>query len=94
MSTGPEHYRAAEEILADAQKVKNTMATEGDWEPLEVAAALQTRYGEAQVHATLALAAATAELDTYEGPTGGTGTGRSVRQGNAWGEAFGGETDG
>lgn len=50
--TGPEHYRAAEGILAE---------TEEHVDPMDHRSA--RRLGQAQVHATLALAAATA-LDT------------------------------
>ena len=46
MRTGPQHYREAERLLHDAEEAV-------DWEPL-VAVAI------AQVHATLAAAAATA----------------------------------
>jgi len=56
--TREEHISHAEAALTRAQQAKNTMAEEGDWEPVEVAAALQTIYAEAQVHATLALASA------------------------------------
>jgi hypothetical protein len=38
----------------------------------------------AQVHATLALAAAVAGLDAIEGPGGGSATGRTAYDGNAW----------
>lgn len=48
--TGPEHYLAAEELLLTAD------AYEQDSAPLTAA----SRRAEAQVHATLALAAATA----------------------------------
>jgi hypothetical protein len=52
--TGPEHYREAEQVIA---QVKNRDVT-GD----EVAAYAAV----AQVHATLALAAATVDLDDGE----------------------------
>jgi len=56
--TGPEHYRAAEELLAEIK--------DGDPDASHTAAALLL--GMAQVHATLALAAATA-LGSPDQPT-------------------------
>ena len=54
MATGPEHYREAERILAMAEDEKNTECA--------------VRWaGEAQVHATLALAAATALCGSPDG---------------------------
>lgn len=50
--TGPEHYREAERLLEDA----NVYSRRDDAEPAAWAALIS----EAQVHATLALAAATA----------------------------------
>lgn len=47
--TGPEHYRAAEKLLREIDERRNA--------PLDVTS---RRVGQAQVHATLALAAATA----------------------------------
>ncbi len=49
--TGPEHYRQAEELIAEARKVPRTEAASDRY-----ARAIT----EAQAHATLALAAATA----------------------------------
>lgn len=46
--TGPEHYREAEQLLADSRKIERGSATD------------VSMLAEAQVHATLALAAATA----------------------------------
>lgn len=48
--TGPEHYREAEEMLISARNARS------DADPADVSLVLQ----HAQVHATLALAAATA----------------------------------
>lgn len=58
--TGPEHYKAAEHMLQRAEQCRNEMANEGDWSPLEMAAGINLNLTWAQVHATLALAAATA----------------------------------
>lgn len=51
--TGPEHYRKAEELLAVAD----------DYEDDGAPQTARIRREEAQVHATLALAAATALID-------------------------------
>ena len=72
---GPEHYREAERL---AEQSLN--ADYGDEEFRMRLAAV------AQVHATLALAAATAELNAIEGPGGGSATGRLAEQGRAWTE--------
>ncbi|MET9465842.1 hypothetical protein ABZY44_13745 [Streptomyces sp. NPDC006544] len=48
--TGPEHYHKAEQLLADADSYEDDQATE----------LARDRRAEAQVHALLALAAATA----------------------------------
>lgn len=76
--TGPEHYRTAERLIAALRDV-----------PLgsEKESAL---LAEAQVHATLALAAAVAGLDAHEGPGGGSATGRTLTDVSAWEKAFGG----
>jgi hypothetical protein len=47
--TGPEHYRAAERLLKEIEERRNAPLDRTSW-----------RVGQAQVHATLALAAATA----------------------------------
>lgn len=60
--TGPEHYQEAERLLATAYE-DNLTAYEGE----NPAAARQI--AEAQVHATLALAAATAAQDSVAGTT-------------------------
>lgn len=59
--TGPEHYRAAERLI--------TLAESCDW-TTEVEAYRGPALAAAQVHATLALAAATAEpiAQSYDGP--------------------------
>ncbi|MEV8523223.1 hypothetical protein AB0451_03545 [Streptomyces sp. NPDC052000] len=59
--TGPEHFREAERLLAESQ----TIVRPHDEGPCEA----DRRIAEAQVHATLALAAATAL------PPGTAGTG-------------------
>ncbi|MFE2407016.1 hypothetical protein ACFXDE_01595 [Kitasatospora sp. NPDC059408] len=53
--TGPEHYHEAEQLLADVRKIP----TLND----ETSPAAVLLIAEAQVHATLALAAATALVD-------------------------------
>jgi len=57
MATGPEHYREAEQLLDWARQAERG----GDWERLYLA--------QAQIHATLALAAATA-MNDFEGGMG------------------------
>jgi len=47
--TGPEHYREAERLLAETEERRNAPLDRITW-----------RVGQAQVHATLALAAAVA----------------------------------
>ncbi|MER7131194.1 hypothetical protein [Streptosporangium saharense] len=65
--SGPEHYREAEKLLAGA--MKHRLTEDGDWrgDPARhrIADAL---VAEAQVHATLALAAATALNNAEGGP--------------------------
>lgn len=75
--TGPEHYREAERLIA---------AGEYDETGEDVLHARDIAL--AQVHATLALAAATAELDAY-GMADGSATGRTEKRGRAWSEAIG-----
>ncbi|MBO0802378.1 MAG: hypothetical protein J2P25_04805 [Nocardiopsaceae bacterium] len=58
MATGPEHYREAEALIGHAEKAEDRGADD--------VAALNLRY--AQVHATLALAAATAISRTDDMP--------------------------
>jgi hypothetical protein len=76
MATGPEHYRAAERLLFRAAQ--------------EVRGGLREKhlFMEAQVHATLALAAGVAGLDASEGPGGGSATGRTVEEANEWARAI------
>lgn len=59
--TGPEHYRQAEELLGQLRKAQSSMSSSVS--PERVAAVM----AEAQVHATLALAAATAMNDAESG---------------------------
>lgn len=87
--TGPEHYKAAEELLQRDRQVPMDGVTYVVPGPSELDLA------EAQVHATLALVAAMAQLDAYEGPAGGSSTGRSAAEARAWESAFTqGESDG
>lgn len=69
--TGPEHYREANRVLDHAEE--HAAANSEEWYANAMAAA--------QVHATLALAAATAEpiAESYTGPT-------TMRR--AWSEAI------
>lgn len=88
--TGPEHYKEAERLLrlasdygvAVMNHAQNIGITSADLQ----AAGTQSVYlvGAAQVHATLALVAATAELDAAEGPNGGSATGRLAEDTVAW----------
>lgn len=71
--TGPDHYRKAEDLLSSA-----------DLNQLEPGSpAERSVFAEAQVHATLALAAATAELTAY-GMNDGSATGRTETREMAW----------
>lgn len=69
--TGPEHYRQAERCLNSATRADDRDRSEY-WQR------------QAQVHATLALVAATASLDASEGPGGGSATGRTAEDAKAW----------
>ncbi|MFD4830195.1 hypothetical protein ACFWPV_10120 [Streptomyces uncialis] len=83
--TGPEHYREAERLLTMAHHW-----TDGDGGDTELGAALAA---EAQAHATLALAAATAR----QAPVGGDEIGMSRTEWYAWYAAAGtqhGKADG
>ena len=71
--SGPEHYREAERLIADWREAKD--GGEG-WPPPPIT---PVQLSEAQVHATPALAAATALNDA----DGGTG----VNDWNAWNDA-------
>ncbi|MGW0993505.1 hypothetical protein ACWD5V_09380 [Streptomyces sp. NPDC002523] len=77
MATGPEHYREAERLVRDAHRF-----TYGDTADPVTGAALAT---EAQVHATLALAAATA----MQAPVDGSECGMGSREFDAWYKAAG-----
>lgn len=76
---GPEHYRRAESLLEQLRKAHASMTTTVN--PERAAAAL----AEAQVHATLALAAATAMHATADG----TDLGASEAEFQAWYDAAG-----
>lgn len=54
MASGPEHYKQAEELLAYANEVSQVQSARSGYGFAELVA-------EAQVHATLALAAATVD---------------------------------
>lgn len=72
MSTGPEHYQRAEELLARSVDLQ----TAADLRPLLAA--------RAQVHATLALAAATALVNsTVWTNSSSVNAGREIKR---WGE--------
>jgi hypothetical protein len=74
--TGPEHYREAEALLRKARRF-----AQGDLENPGLAAAIAT---EAQAHATLALAAATA----LAAPTAGDdNAGLKAEEWDAWAKA-------
>ncbi|WP_086710277.1 hypothetical protein [Streptomyces antimycoticus] len=66
--TGPEHYREAERLLAVAAEDSNTTFEGHNLEADRTIA-------EAQVHATLALAAATAMQAAVDGSEPGMGSG-------------------
>lgn len=58
--TGPEHYRRAEACLTEAERVVTTATPSTYVEAVQASAHLTDK---AQAHATLALAAATAETN-------------------------------
>ncbi|HET6356052.1 hypothetical protein [Streptomyces sp.] len=76
MPTGPEHYRAAERLLAESR----TELRPNDEGPCEA----DRTIAEAQVHATLALAAATALSEPSRSAPRAT-----VPEWNAWHSAAG-----
>lgn len=76
--TGPEHYREAERLLAESQTIVRPY-DEGHCEADRTIA-------EAQVHATLALAAVTAMSAPVDGESD---SGLPVRDCKAWYEAAG-----
>lgn len=79
---GPERYRKAKELLGFADNCKRGGAQE-----LSILL-------EAQANATLALAAAVGGLDAIMGPGGGSATGRTTQDRNAWNEVTGGSDAG
>jgi len=79
--TGPEHYRRAEYLLESAHEQLATVTHDVFDARL---LAVQVSMATAQVHATLALAAAVGGLDAAEGPGGGSATGRVYADGAAW----------
>lgn len=88
--TGPEHYKEAERLIEIAAKlsmktVQHAKENGADAGEMQVMASHSANFlAEAQVHATLALAAATAELDAAEGPNGGSATGRLSANAVEW----------
>lgn len=80
---GPEHYQEAEKLLDAAIRYRPGT------EPAEA----QVDVALAQVHATLALAAAVGTLDAYQGPINGYSLGRSDSDAAAWQSATGGSDD-
>ena len=76
--TGPEHYKEAQRLAAGAQNVMDVAPIDG-LTRVECAAL-------AQVHATLALAAAVGTLDAFN-IDGQAATGRRVDDGKAWRQA-------
>lgn len=64
MADGPTHYRAAEKLLARAEQINEELANIGPDDPMRGMArnaGLAILVSFAQVHATLALAAASAQ---------------------------------
>jgi hypothetical protein len=80
--TGPEHYQEAETLLS--------AAANADRNADHAEVALLLRF--AQVHATLAHAAAVGTLDAYSGPVSGYSLGRFQTDAEAWGRVTAGET--
>jgi len=56
---GPDHYRVAEKLLDSARELANEKSTGTQGESNEAMSTINTAIAIAQVHATLALAAAT-----------------------------------
>jgi hypothetical protein len=81
LTNGPTHYRNAEHALKEAARLESGSDHE--------------RYflAKAQVHATLAAAAATAELNSYTDYGAQTATGRTSDESKAWKAAFNPSTD-
>jgi hypothetical protein len=73
---GPEHYRLAEWLAGSAL----LDGTHPDGSPIVRCDEMES-IALAQVHATLALAAAVAGLDAIEGPAGDSATGRLAEDG-------------
>lgn len=95
MTTGPEHYREAERLAALAAEYwQQPWDREPTTDPDELKILQHIReqaradamaiLALAQVHATLAAAAATAELDGFSTLSGGGMTGRAPTQASAW----------
>lgn len=87
MATGPEHYKTAEALAAQAHTQLASYEDDGRDSYREHAEALTAL---AQVHATLAHAAAVAELERYGDDDGGASLGRHGGRERAWQEAMDG----
>lgn len=89
---GPRHYLKAEQLIIQANE---WMDADHGWKAElsseERIARRQADMAQAQVHATLALAAATAELERFGDDDGGASLGRYDRYSRAWGKAMDGE---
>ncbi|MEO3856108.1 hypothetical protein [Acrocarpospora sp. B8E8] len=75
--TGPEHYREAESLLDLANHIADAANPQDEGEPERTNAAIHVLMATAQVHATLALAAATALCHPGDDQT-------RPEDGNAW----------
>lgn len=92
--TGPEHYREAERLIDQAaSEFDDPGWRSSTMSPAERIARRDSDVALAQVHATLALAAATAGLDAIEGPNGGSATGRSSEDWSGWNDVISGGSD-
>jgi len=60
---GPEHYREAERLIVAANDVETSIANLPESQHVRAYRAIKSTRDQAQVHATLALAAATALAD-------------------------------
>lgn len=78
--TGPEHYKEAETLLSRAQVADDNARPSCRYADL---------VAEAQVHATLALAAATVSVERAIPPSPPEWDGGPAYPGNEWGRAIG-----
>lgn len=90
---GPKHYADAETLLRAADEASAealaTLRADASMDPTPSLVGVLGLVLAAQVHATLAHAAAVAEMDAF-GMADGSATGRTVNQVAAWVDAFGG----